>query len=161
MGTSNILFSISEVQEDSDLISYANELNSYQIPSIGYKELDARNPSLNEIYQALKEAGIEILNERQQKEESDDVTIHIFEITDDEIGYEEDLTIRYKTGQSPDKPVSNISGIKTHYRILIKLTTQLTKFCGSFYVLNPYEVLFIRKGMNYEQIWNEIKYKIN
>lgn len=160
MGTSNSLFSISEVQGDSEFISYANELDSYQIPSVDYEEPNARNPTLNEIYQALKQAGIEILNERQQKDEidnSEDIISHVFDISDDEIDYEEDLTIRYKKGQSPDEPIKSISGIKTHYRILIKLATQLTKFCGSFYILNPYEILFIRKGMSYEQIWNGIK----
>lgn len=162
MGTSNSLFSISEVQEDSSFISYANELDSYQIPSEEYKEPNARNPSLNEIYQAIEEAAIEIKNERQDIDDSNEdkkIIVHIFDITDSEIDYEEDLTIRYLKGQSLDEPVLSISGIKTHYRILIKLATQLTKYCGSIYVHNPCEVLFIKKGMNYEQIWNEVKEK--
>lgn len=162
MGTSNGIFSLSDVQGDSDFISYAKELDSYKIPTTDYKEPDARNPTLNEIYRALAESEIEILNERQEKgvdDEGKDLTIHIFDITDNEIDYSEDLTIKYKTGQSTNDPILSISGIKTHYRILIKLTTQLTELCGSFFILNPYEALFIQKGMTYNQIWSEITKK--
>lgn len=160
MGTSNSLFSISQVQDDPDFITYANDLKSYQIPSKAYREWDAKVPTLNEIYLAIKDASIEIVSERHGTDittEGKRVTIHTLEITDGYIDYEEDLTIRYLKGQSQDEPVLSISGIKTHYRILIKLATQLTKYCGSIYILNPYEVFFIRKGMGYQQIWSEVK----
>ena len=72
---------------------------------------------------------------------------------------EEDLTIKYKTNQSPNGTIESISGIKTGVRILIKLAAELTNFCGSFYVLNPYECFFIQRGRTYAQIWNELNNK--
>jgi hypothetical protein len=155
MRTSNSVFSISEVQNDATFSSYLTELNSYATPSIDYKEIYARKPTINEIYLSLNTSGIKILNEtlRQDKE---NITIHIFEIKDDEIDYTEDLTLKYKTNQSFNEPIQSIVGIKTHYRILIKLVTELTKTCGSMYILNPYESFFIQKNRNYIEIWNEI-----
>ena len=121
MGVSNSIFSISKVQGDPEFIKYLKELNSYKTPTINYKELNARTPTLNEIYTALEQSGIKILNESLQKD-GKKITIHTFEITDNEIDYSEDLTLKYESNQSGEKYVENISGIKTHNRILIKLS---------------------------------------
>jgi hypothetical protein len=155
MGTTNSIFSIAEVQEDAEFTVYLTELNSYATPSIDYYEVDARKPTINEIYHSLNKAGITILNERLDLD-NEDLTIHIFEIKDNESDYGEDLTLRYKTNQSLDDPIESIGGIKTHYRILIKLVTQLTKLCGSMYILNPYESFFIERNKTYNEIWNSI-----
>ena len=158
MGVSNSLFSISEVQGDSEFISYLNELNSYDTPEINYLELESRKPTLNEVYESLKNAELEIISERTEIDEIElkngkDITIHIFEIKSDFSEFPEDLTIKYESIEV----IESISGIKTHHRILIKLAAELSKFCGSFYILNPYESYFIKTGKTYEQIWNEIK----
>lgn len=162
MGTSNSLFSISQVQGDSEFISYANQLDSYNIPSKEYIELEARMPSLNELYKGINESGIQIINERKDlevDENSRKIIIHIFEISDSEIDHTEDLTVRYFKNQSANDSVISMIGIKTHFRILVRLATELTKFCGSIYIHNPYEILFIQKGQKYEQVWNDIKGK--
>ena len=67
MGVSNSLFSIVEVQGDAEFIAYVKQLDTYQIPSVEYQELNARKPTLNEVYQSLKNAGIKIINERLEK----------------------------------------------------------------------------------------------
>lgn len=157
MGVSNSVFSICKVQGNLEFITYANKVNSYAIPSKDYIEPYARMPTLKEIYQALKKAKIQITNERIKRDAIDKkLTVHIFNITDNEIDYSQDLTVKYETGQSSKDTIRSISGIKTHARILIKLTTQLSESCGSFYILNPYDIIFIQKGKKYNEIWGEI-----
>ena len=162
MGVSNSIFSISKVQGDSEFIKHLQGLDSYKTPSLEYKEPNAREPTLAEIYKSIELSGIKILNERLEKDEiklkeGKNITIHTFDITDNEIDYIEDLTLRYESNNSEEKSIESISGIKTHYRILIKLASELTKFCGSLYIINPYESFFIQKERNYQEIWNEIK----
>jgi hypothetical protein len=164
MGVSQSLFSICEVQEDKEFITYLSQLDSYRTPDPNYQEFGARRPTLNDIYESLKNAGIEIISERKVKDEiklkeGKDFTIHILDIKDDVSEHNEDLTLKYPTQNGLNDPIENISGIKTHYRILIKLATELTKFCGSIYVLNPYESFFIEKGRSFEQICNDLKNK--
>lgn len=162
MGVSNSLFSIREVQGQTDFTSHLEQLNSYQTPNVNYVEINARNPTLNEIYEALRKAGIQTISERKVKDEiqvkeGKAITIHIFEIMDKESESCEDLTIRYEAASNSTEPVQSISGIKTHHRILVKIAAELTAFCGSLFIMNAYESYFIQKGKTYDEIWNDLK----
>ncbi|RJE75230.1 hypothetical protein [Reichenbachiella sp. MSK19-1] len=156
MGTSNTILSIAQVQDDESFISYLATLDSFEIPNPTYREENSRNPTLDEIYNSCKESGIRIIHERTSKDEiaereGNDITIHSLEIEDAESEYPEDLTVKYES-HSKGSSVTSIGGVKTHSRILIKLVTQLTRYCGSMYIINPYESFFIRKGTTYDEI---------
>ncbi|WP_139251973.1 hypothetical protein [Maribacter aquivivus] len=160
MGQSHNLISICEVQNDVDFYSYLKDLDSYFSPGLAYSDKNARYPNLTEIYQALKDSGIKIIEERKTQDSTElkngkDITIHVFGISDDETEFTEDLTIRYES-QNINNPVNSISGIKTDIRILIKLSAELTKFCGSIFIMNPYESFFIEKNKTYSEVWNEL-----
>lgn len=160
MGQSLNLISVSEVQNDKDFHSYLKELDSYFTPEIEYTDKDARYPSLSELYQAFNNTKINIVSEKKaqdtlEQKTGKDITIHIFEISDDETKSTEDLTIRYET-QNITKPLVSIAGIKTDVRILIKLSAELTKVCGAIYILSPYESFFIDKNKTYTEIWSSL-----
>ena len=162
MGVSHSLFSISQIQSNSDFVDHIKSLNGFQTPDFGSEEKEARYPSLDEVYYSIQLADIKIINERIEidkfkLEEGRNITIHVFSIKDAESKHEGDLTITYPTGSGRNEWIESISGIKTDLRILVRLTTQICAICGTFIIMNPYEYYCIKAGDIYENVWEQIQ----
>ncbi len=161
MGASNSVISISEIQGNSEIINYFGTLENYQIPDSSYLEHSARYPTIREVLISLAKLDIKIKGEHKStlKENNQEIVVHSFDIKNNETEYCEDLTLRYLKRHNDNTPVLSISGIKTDYRILIKIAIELSKHCGSFFVVNPYQCFFIHKEANYDMILRLIKEK--
>ena len=165
MGVSYSIFSLAKVQEEKGFIEHLDSVKKYG--SLNYKESDktSRYPTVKEIFEILKQSGIVIKSENKylddfELKKGNRLIVHSLNITDNEQKYEDDLTFKYPETAKTNVPVLSISGIKTNIRILIKFTTELTKICGPFIILSPYEVCLINKNVSYEEFKEEIKGKL-
>ena len=165
MGVSYSIIALSEIQQEQGFIEHIDSVEKYG--ALDYREPDnsSRYPTLNEVLETLKKAGIEIKSENKYLDDielrkGNKLIVHSFSIVDKEQDYEDDLTIKYLDTDNANVPVLSISGIKSSIRILIKFTTHLTKICGAFIILSPYEVCLIKKSVSYEDFLEEIKGKL-
>jgi len=165
MGVSYSIISLAEVQKEKGFIEHIDSVEKYG--SLNYKVPDnsSRYPTLIEVLETLKNAGIEIKSENKYLDDlelrkGNNLIVHSFSIVDNEQDYEDDLTIKYPDTGNANNPVLSISGKKSSIRILIKFTTSLTKICGAFIILSPYEVCLINKSVSYEDFIEEIKGKL-
>ncbi len=155
---------ISDVQSDNDFKGYLNSLEKFGDIDSGLIEINSRYPSLNEIYESLKRAQITICSENMRLDEleimkGNEIIIHSLSITDSEVDYEDDLTLKYYKSNSNNEPILSLTGIKSDIRILIKVVSSISKICGSYILLSPYEVYFIDKNKSYQEIWKELNIK--
>ncbi len=165
MGVSYSIIPISEVQKEKDYIEYIDSIEKYGTLDIRTPDNDSRYPTLDEIYYALSQAEIVINSETISLDEfefrkGNRLVIHSLSIKDEENEFDDDLTVRYTEPYNKNDFVNSILGIKSNIRILIKFVTRLTKICGPFIILSPYEVCLIEKSLSYEQIIKEIKGKL-
>lgn len=165
MGVSYSLFSLAKVQEEKGFIEYLDSIKKYG--SLNYKNptITSRYPTIKEVFEVLKQSGIAVKSENKYLDECElkkgnKLTVHSLNITDSEQLYEDDLTFKYPETDNSNVPVISISGIKTNIRILIKFTTELTKICGPYIILSPYEVCLINETVSYEEFKELIKGKL-
>jgi hypothetical protein len=164
MGVSYSIMPISDVQSNNDFKGYLNSLEKFGNIDSGLIETNSRYPSLNEIYESLEKAQITICSENKRLDEleikkGNEIVIHSLSITDSEVDYEDDLTLKYFKSNNNSEPIFSLTGIKSDIRILIKAIASIAKICGSYIILSPYEVYFIDKNKDYQKIWMEFNEK--
>lgn len=65
--------------------------------------------------------------------------------------------MQYPESADDQYKIEVLLGIKSDIRILVKLFSAVSKKCGSFFIVNPYEAYFVDKERSYEDIWKEIQ----
>lgn len=164
MGLSYSIMPISVVQSNKDFKSYLSALEKAGYIDSRWIEANSRYPSLNEIYEALGKAQITICSENKRSDEleiknGNEVVIHTMSITDSEVDYANDLTLKYFKSDNNNEPVFSLNGINSDIRIVIKAVASIAKICGSYIILGPHGVYFIDKNKDYQEIWMEFNEK--
>ncbi|MCC9135442.1 hypothetical protein ACFSKU_13980 [Pontibacter silvestris] len=149
-------------QSDDDLKSHINSLKMQGRMNLDNIEKESRFPTLLEIQDSIKNTDLEILSESISLDEIElkkgkEETIHSFSIKDSEIGYGADFTLKYPQSFKVDEEIKILLAIKSDLRILVKLLSSLSKKCGSFIVLTPYEAGFIDKSRSFNENWDQIR----
>ncbi|MEO1263908.1 MAG: hypothetical protein AAFZ15_34200 [Bacteroidota bacterium] len=131
-------------------------------PDFSKNEDDNKYPTLKEIYESIEKAQIKIeyedrsLDEFKLKNGKREI-VHSMGITDNEMNYSFDFTMRYPEAADENHRITTLMGIKSRPRILIKLFSAISKKCGSYFICNPYESYFIDKEKSFEEIWHRIQ----
>ena len=124
------------------------------------KEEDNYLPTLHDVLESIRVSGISIESEDKKLdefklEENEREIIHSFGLRDSESRGICDFTIRYSASSTKNQRIQSILGIKSDLRVLTKLCSSLTKRCGSYLIISPYESFYINKDKKYEEIWSE------
>ncbi len=162
MGVSYSIVPKCEVQDNSGWKEHI--LNSKIIgkPEFWIREEGNNFPTLTEIYESIKEANINIESEKKKMDslklkEGKKEFVHSLEIKDDRAKFASNFTMRYPESANEEYRIKNLLGIKSDFRILIKLFSWVSKKCGSFFIVSPYESFFVDKNNSYEEIWKEVE----
>lgn len=162
MGVSYSIITKREAQENSAWKEHIETLKMFGNPNFSTDEINNNFPTLNEIYESIAEANIKIEKEMKQidnikcKEGKKEI-IHSLDLRDDEAQGSEDFTMQYPESADDKYKIEVLLGIKSDIRILVKLFSAVSKKCGSFFIVNPYEAYFVDKDRSYEDIWKDIQ----
>ncbi len=162
MGVSYFMLPKIVVQNDKASEEFIKERPLEGNPDFSKIEKGNRYPTLKEIYESIEKAQIEIeyedskLDEFEMKNGKREI-VHSMGITDDEVDYSDDFTMRYPEAADENHQITTLMGIKSDPRILIKLFSAISKKCGSYFICNPYESYFIDKEKSFKEIWGRIQ----
>jgi hypothetical protein len=162
MGVSYNMFPIRVIQSDDDFKNHIKSLKIIGNLDLNIIEDTSKYPTLSEIYDSLERARIKINSENMRTDEfalkeGKDQIIHSFSITDGIVVDESDFTIAYPKNSMQDEEIKTLVGIKSDLRILVKLLSSLSKKCGSFVILSPFEAFVIDKSKSFVEIWSKIE----
>jgi len=160
MGLSYSIFPISELQQSEDFKKYLTSLNIHGDLNFDIIESCSKYPSLSEVYQLIDQAGIIIESENKRIDDNElkkgnELIIHSLYIRDDEDINGNDFTMKYPKSSTVHDEIKTLLGIKSDLRILVKLFSSLSKECGSFIILSPYDAYYIDKSKSFGEIWGQ------
>ena len=166
MSVSYNIFPINELQTNAELNKHIRTLTIYGNFNPDLIERESRFPTVVEVFKSIDEAELKIIKENKRIDEFElkngkEIIIHSLEVNDKGQHLGSDLTMRYLNDQDNSIKLNSLFGINSDLRILVKILASVTKKCGSFLILNPYEGYFVDKKRSFSEIWNQILNETN
>ena len=158
MGVSYTIIPTSELSLDIEekrdaFINHFKSIDSYYYPKDWQLKLNSKYPTLKEIYKCFETGQIDhkLLDEEPKENK---ITQLCFEIAHKLNKYHSDFTVEHF-----DNQLKSMHGIKGDFNMLLRMTTEITKLCGSMIIFSPYDSYYIEVGKKYDELWNQIKDK--
>jgi hypothetical protein len=163
MGLSYSIIPTKIVLEEEGFLSHFEAIDAYEFPTLSDFDPTSRYPTLSEIYEAIALADLKIESGGMQSTDyyNDQTTQAIarysYQLSYHKYKYSSDFTFRHLVEQIDNPKLTAMMGITPDFRILLRLSTALTKICGSMIIFSAYDVYYVDKEKSFEEIWDKVK----
>lgn len=163
MGLSYSIIPTKMVLEEEGYMSHFETIDAFEFPTLSHFDATSRLPTLSEIYEAIAFADLKIESGGIQSTDSfkdqstKDIVCYSYQLSYQKYKYPSDFTFHHLAGNINNPELTTMMGITADFRILLRLTTALTKLCGSMIIFSAYDVYYVAKEKTFDEIWDKIK----
>lgn len=151
MGLSYNIIPTNEMNDREAYIEHFETIETFGFPVNFEIDTNSRYPRLSEI-ELIIDRNEFVIKDKTEELREDETISRSYQLNHPNHENDTDFTIHYK-----DQEITSMMGIHGDFNMLLKIATEITKYCGTMIIWSAYDAHYIEKGNSYDDIWGKLK----